>query len=113
MRHAFPLVLLAACQGESSRDARSAPAGLPIACALAGASELAPGCTLARSSRGNEVVLTVTAPDGGFRRFAVNPEGGSIAAADGAEQVTMSDGSAGEVEVAVAQDRYRLPSLSR
>jgi hypothetical protein len=50
-------------------------------------------------------------PDGGFRRLAL-VEGGGLAAADGADEptVTVTDGMA---EVSLAGSRYRLPLKAR
>lgn len=81
-----------------------------MTCALAGAAEFNDACTVIRSRRGDDVILTVIAPDGGFRRLAVAPDGAEIRSADGAEQVRMGMGTAGVVEISVGRDRYRLPA---
>lgn len=107
MKALLLLFPLAACDGASVTP--EAPAGVRVACALDGA-QVFGGCAVERASRGGETVLTLSAPDGGFRRLTVAADGGAIAAADGAEPARIAAGPSGEVEVTIASDRFRLPA---
>ena len=83
--------------------------GEPIACALGGAERLEADCMLVRASDGGELVIRH--PDGGFRRF-VGSAGADWRTADGAQAVAASAPQAdGTIELAVGEDRYRLPPM--
>lgn len=111
MRVLAALLLLAGC--ERSEPSRSeASVGSAIPCAIGGAAEFTNACRVARTIAEDRVVLTLIAPDGGFRRIEVAPDGGGVAAADGAESARTSRGEDGEIEVAIARDRYRLPAAA-
>ncbi len=122
--------VLAACQSEAEAPAGAAgdvaagelaaaeaavetgpvaPGRDRIACALNGADAFSTACEVTRSKSDGALELTVMHPDGGFRRFAVLPDGRGIAVADGAQpaQSRFEDGIA---EVAVGNDRYRFPA---
>lgn len=104
MRALLLLAALTACEGQ---DAAEAPNALAISCTPDGA---APGqCGVTRASVDGNTVLTVTEPDGGFRRLAVDAEG-KVATADGAIAATVAPASDGTLEVTVEDDRYRLPA---
>lgn len=105
------LFLLAGCGPAEVAD--DPPTGTRLSCALAGAAEFGPGCRVVRSAVGGRPLLTLIAPDGGFRRVEVQANGAGIAAADGAEPARVADGSGGEIEIAIGADRYRLPAASR
>lgn len=83
--------------------------GVRAGCALNGA-EAFGDCTVQRTSLEAGAILTLIAPDGGFRRLAVAADGAGIMAADGAQAARVGTGPGGEVEVAIAGDRYRLPA---
>lgn len=110
MRLPLVLLLLAGCDRAPSAqgEARTQPA-VRAGCALDGADAFA-DCTVQRTSRERETTLTLIAPDGGFRRLAVAADGAGITAADGAEPARVGTGPAGEVEITIARDRYRLPA---
>lgn len=55
-------------------------------------------------------VLTVNAPDGGFRRLLVASDGRGVVAADGAEPAVVTPLDTHTIEVAIGGDRYRLPA---
>lgn len=99
------LIALAACsQGEETGEPASRPSGTAIACALAGAATFDAECVFERV--GQDVI--VHHPDGSFRRFRLDPDGGGLVAADGA------DDAAQQIEgewliLSVGGDRYRLP----
>lgn len=109
------LLGLAAC-GRGGGGA-PAPAKVPgatvIGCALARGAALAPDCTVERSDTPAGVALVLRQPDGGFRRLLVTADGRGVVAADGAERATVRIVGAREIEVAVADERYRLPATLR
>lgn len=110
MRLPLVLLLLAACDRAPSAEGQAhAPAGVRAGCALDGAAAFA-DCTVQRTSREGETTLTLIAPDGEFRRLAVAADDAGVTAADGAELARVGTGPAGEVEIAIARDRYRLPA---
>lgn len=108
MRIVALLVGLAAC-GRDAAPQVDAPKGAPMACSLAGAAEFRDECTVSRSMRGTEVILTIVAPNGSFRRVAV-ADGAAVASADGAEPAVIGNTPEGATEFSIASDRYRLPS---
>lgn len=81
-----------------------------VNCALAGARALARTCTVDREQGARGLVLTIRHPDGGFRRLLVTRDGRGVVAADGAEPARVSIVDAGEIEVAIGDDVYRLPA---
>lgn len=76
-----------------------------IPCRLGGAGAFEPVCTVERADR----VLTLRGPDGGFRRIRVSADGRGVTTVDGAEPARVTRTADGALEVAVADDRYRLP----
>lgn len=105
--------LLAACSKGEAGGSDAAPpeaiADAKVPCALAGAKDFAPVCTLEQTKRDGAELWIVRHPDGGFRQFQIIENGTRIAAADGAfEVVAARVGS--DLEVRVADDRYRFPA---
>ncbi|GGA04902.1 hypothetical protein GCM10010923_13050 [Blastomonas marina] len=107
----LPLLLVVACsqpnEGAESGEPAAAPTGETIACALGGSESFDSKCVVER--KGNDVVLHH--PDGGFRRFVLDPGGGGLVAADGA------DSSSQRIEgdwllLTVGGDRYRIPFIA-
>ena len=104
---ALPLLAaLAACSGTS--DGEDPPVGPMVECALAGAVEFSPDCTMERATEEGLSLLIVRHPDGGFRRFELGVPGRGVVVADGADEAVITPGQ-GMIEVQVADDRYRLP----
>jgi hypothetical protein len=93
-------LLVAGC-GADPASQPAAQAGETVACAPVGET-LLPVCTV---ERGEDGLLILHHPDGGFRRLRV--EGNTIAAADGADlAATRRAGDA--IEVTIGGMRYRL-----
>lgn len=106
---AFALLLpLAACGG--AEPEAQAPTGARIACAVGEAGRLAPDCTAQRTTRDGRTRLTISDPDGGFRRLEAGADGAGIDAADGAARARTARELSGEIAVEVDGDRYRLPA---
>ena len=93
-----------------ANQTRAAAAAGRIPCALGGADNFRTDCTIDRVASAAGTILVIGRADAGYRRFRTVP-GRGVVAADGAEpaRVTMIDG--GMIEVAVANDRYRLPAV--
>src|SRR4029453_8209615 len=109
----LPVLLLfglAACAKPAGGDSTDAPEGAAIPCALAGAAEFKSDCTVERSKAGEGVMLILHHPDGGFRRLQVATDGRGVVTADGADVATVKIVGADAIEVAVGDDRYRLPA---
>jgi hypothetical protein len=106
MRAVCMLLALAGCNGTPPGD--PLPEGVKVECALAGATQFTPDCTMERAQDGAQKFVTLRHPDGGFRRLEIGVEGRGIIAADGADQAVVTPGE-GVVEVTVGPDRYRLP----
>ena len=81
-----------------------------IMCARGGSSDFARNCTIDRVTSPDGLVLTIGHPDGGFHRLLVTKDGRGVIAADGAETAKVSIVGADQIEVALGDDRYRLPA---
>lgn len=79
-------------------------------CAIGQDAAWARTCLIERGDSAEGKTLTVRHPDGGFRRFRIVDDGRGIVPADGAEQAKLSMSGDKQIEVAVGQDRYRLPA---
>ncbi len=100
------MTLLAGC---GQQQAEKAP-GAEAPCALAGAKDFSPECTVERSASPDGTILTLHHADGGFRRLLVTKDGQGVVAADGAEPAEVRMGGTSEIEVRLGDDRYRLPA---
>lgn len=101
-------LMLVACDGAATTPAASATgqgAGLAD-CAIGAGARWNRNCSVEREGD----VLTFRHGDGGFRRFRIVRDGHGLVAADGAEKAHITVVGKGQIEVAVAQDRYRLPA---
>ena len=81
-----------------------------VLCALDGAAEFQRSCVVDRDESEAGLVLTVRHPDGAFHRLLVTKDGRGVVAADGAEPAKVSIVGGNSIEVAIADDRYRLPA---
>jgi len=100
------MTLLAGC---GQKQADKAP-GTEVPCALASVQDFSPECTVERTAGAEGTILTLHHPDGGFRRLLVMKDGQGVTAADGAEPAEVRMNGAGEIEVSLGGDRYRLPA---
>ncbi len=103
------LVVAGACSAPGSVEA--APETVP--CAPVGSASLDQSCGLVRERTQRGVLLTLTAPDGGFRRLLVTNDGRGVVPADGAEPVTVTLRDGDRAEIAIAGERYLLPARTR
>ena len=111
------LLLLSACgdPGAATERALAAAGGKAaddgqLECAVEGANRFERVCTMERVSGPEGATLTVRHPSGGFRRLLVTTDGRGVVAADGADPAIVSIVADNRIEVAIAEDRYRLPA---
>ncbi|MGE5723076.1 MAG: hypothetical protein ACM3YM_11515 [Sphingomonadales bacterium] len=119
MRTILPLLavcLLAGCgkpvarQLEAGRQTASAsdPVELVECASEGGAFERA--CTVERTDGEGGMTLVLRKPDGGFRRLLVTGDGRGVIAADGAAPAQIRPLGEKLIEVAIGDDRFRLPA---
>ena len=84
-----------------------------VDCAPAGAAGFTHVCTVEHRDSAQGRLLVLRAPDGGFRRLLVTSDGSGVAEADGAEPAKVTILSSSLIEVAIGNDRYRLPASVR
>ena len=101
--------VVGACSAQ--KDAQDNSESVP--CALAGSGPLEQSCGVARERTARGVLLTLTAPDGGFRRLLVTDDGRGVIPADGAEPATITLRAGNRAEIAIAGERYLLPARTR
>jgi hypothetical protein len=101
---------LAEVEADQTRDAAAAGR---IFCALEGAEDFAQNCTMEQIASSDGTILVLGNAAGGYRRFRVTTDGRGVEAADGSEPATVTLIDNGLIEVAVANDRYRLPATQR
>lgn len=103
------LLVASACSQGGEVQAQADKGADPIECAIGPGSDFGPDCLVERGNDGDAKVLTVRHANGGFRRLEQLPNGGGVAAFDGADVVTQRlDGEILIVEV--GGDRYRFPA---
>ncbi len=83
-------------------DAAPEPLTTPIACALHGAADLAPGCSAERFDDADGELLILHSGDGGFRRLRL--VGDRLVSADGRDPAVLRGR-----EISIGPDRYMLP----
>ena len=99
------MTVLGGCSREKPVDPNSL-----IDCQPAGASTFTHDCTVERADSPDGAILTLRHPDGGFRRLLITRDGLGVTAADGAEPAEVWMHGGREIEVRIADDRYRLPA---
>ncbi|MFN3432906.1 MAG: hypothetical protein ACK4ZY_00780 [Sphingomonas sp.] len=120
------LLLLAACSDPASQTAntqvlarveaaqrRAADDDGRILCAH-GSDALARACTVEQTQDRRGLILTVRHDDDGrFHRLLVTRDGRGVVAADGAEAARVTIPDPQSIDVAIGDDRYRLPATVR
>ncbi len=114
----IPALLLGACDRrpdpnvlanvEAEQRTAAADAGR-IECAT-GTAPVAADCTIERTADGNDTILTLRQPDGGFHRLRITRDGRGVIAADGAEVAKVTVIGNDQIEVAIGDARYLLPA---
>ena len=115
----LPLLLLAACNrapdnGElaeaEARGSKDAAESGRIECALEGAKLFDRTCTVEEMSGEGGAILVVGRGNVGYRRLQITTDGRGVVSADGAEPAKVTIVGNNVIEVAVGNDRYRLPA---
>ena len=113
MRAAFAFIALlavTACgRSAETRNATATDDG-KIDCRIGGDTKFIRNCRVERTPGTDGVLLTVTKPDGGFRRLTQTRDGRGVIAADGAEQAEVRIAGDNLIEVTIAGDSFRLPA---
>lgn len=97
---------------EVRRNAAAPAKDAHISCAT-GTATLTATCTYSRERTPAGLVVTIQREDGAFRRLLVTRDGRGIVAADGAQPARVSVVGTDQIEVALGDDRYRLPATIR
>jgi hypothetical protein len=101
---------LAEVEADQTRDAAAAGR---IFCALGGSEDFIMNCSMEQIAANEGAILVLGRADAGYRRFRVTTDGRGVEAADGSEPAVVTVIDNGLIEVAVANDRYRLPATLR
>jgi hypothetical protein len=104
---AVPPEVKSLAQAEAAVKQQQADDGL-VACAVAGAPQFTRTCQIERNEEARGLVLTIRHPDGGFRRLLVTKDGRGVVAADGSVPAVVTPINPKEIEVVLADNRYRL-----
>lgn len=105
------LALAACSKGEPAPPPKVAEGSEHVECALGPGTAFATDCTIERSKDGETYRMILRHPDGGFRRLEVDADN-TIVSSDGADAARIAlNGTV--AEVAVGDDRYRIPLQAR
>lgn len=113
------LVALTACNRASdnqdlaeaeARGSQEAAENGRIECALEGSKLFDRTCTVEEMSGEGGTILVVGRGNVGYRRLQITTDGRGVVSADGAEPAKVSIVGKNMIEVAIANDRYRLPA---
>lgn len=88
----------------------AATAGAMVSCALGEEQDFTETCTFQRFVGAERTTIVLGRGDSGFRRFSRTADGRGLIAADGAEPARVTIIGDAQVEIAVGDDRYRLPA---
>lgn len=81
-----------------------------IECASNPAAPLRRSCTVEPRPTADGTILVVREADGAFRRLLITQDGRGVITADGALPARVTVVNDDEIEVAIADGRYRLPA---
>jgi len=109
------LVALAGCNRTSDNSdvaeaEREAAENGRIECALEGTKLFDRTCTVEEMSGEGGTILVVGRSNVGYRRLQIATDGRGVVSADGAEPAKVSIVGDNMIEVAIGNDRYRLPA---
>jgi len=113
------MVALAACNrapdnselaDAEARGSREAAEDGRIECALEGSKLFDRTCTVEEMSGEGGTILVVGRGNVGYRRLQITTDGRGVVSADGAEPAKVNIVGNNMIEVAIANDRYRLPA---
>lgn len=93
-----------------ARASREASESGRIECALEGAKLFDRTCTVEEMSGENGAILVVGRGNVGYRRLQITADGRGVVSADGAEPAKVTIVGDNVIEVAIGNDRYRLPA---
>lgn len=93
-----------------ARGSREAAGNGRIECALEGAKLFDRTCTVEEMSGDNGAILVVGRSNVGYRRLQITTDGRGVVSADGAEAAKVTIVGDKVIEVAIGDDRYRLPA---
>jgi hypothetical protein len=93
-----------------ARGSREAAEDGRIECALEGAKLFDRTCTVEEMSGADGAILVVGRSNVGYRRLQIATDGRGVVSADGAEPAKVSIVGDNVIEVAIGNDRYRLPA---
>ncbi len=100
------VLALSACNSPPATAPRERPAKTNLIPCATGNAPLTTTCTVELAGK----LVTVRNPDGGFHRLLVTRDGRGLIAADGAQPAKVTPVDTDTIEVAIANDRYRLPA---
>ena len=93
-----------------ARGSREAAEDGRIECALEGSKLFDRTCTVEEMSSADGAILVVGRGNVGYRRLQITTDGRGVVSADGAEPAKVSIVGDNVIEVAIGNDRYRLPA---
>ena len=93
-----------------ARGSREAAEDGRIECALEGTKLFDRTCTVEEMSGDGGAILVVGRSNVGYRRLQITTDGRGVVSADGAEPAKVSIIGDNVIEVAIGNDRYRLPA---
>lgn len=93
-----------------ARGSRAAAEDGRIECALEGSKLFDRTCTVEEMSGEGGTIVVVGRSNVGYRRLQITTDGRGVVSADGAEPAKVSIVGENVIEVAIGNDRYRLPA---
>lgn len=101
------LAILPACNGWKANG--SGKGEKAVECAIGAGALWTRSCPVERSGD----LLILRHANGGFRRFRLVSDGRGLTSADGAEEASVMITGKNEIELAIGDDRYRLPATMK